>query len=134
MINLKDYQEFVLSTTSWESKSPADFIERLDTIGNNPIAINPSLLLTAAIGMASESGEFSEIVKKVMFQGKFYNGEVREHLIRELGDVLWYVANAATSLGMDLEDVIRVNIDKLSARYPDGFEAVRSEEREEDDL
>jgi len=134
MTDLNAYQDFVLSTTSNESRFTADFIERLDTIGNNPTAISASLLMTAAIGMASESGEFSEIVKKLMFQGKHYNGEVREHLIRELGDVLWYVANAATALDVDLEDVVQVNIDKLSARYPGGFEAFRSENREENDV
>jgi len=134
MTSLNAYQDFVLSTTSNDSRSPADFIERIDTLGNNPVAINPSLLLTAAIGMASESGEFSEVVKKIMFQGKYYDGEVREHLIRELGDVMWYVANAATSLGIDLEDVLLVNIDKLRVRYPDGFEVFRSEQRDENDI
>jgi len=134
MIDLNEYQDFVLSTTSDESRYIGDFIERIDAMGNTAIPINPSLLLTAAIGMGSEAGEFQEIVKKLIFQGKPYTGEIREHMIRELGDVLWYVANAATALDVTFEDIVQANVNKLRARYPEGFEVFRSENRDPQDL
>lgn len=134
MTDLNEYQDFVLSTTSDESRFLGDFIERIEAMGNTAIPINPSLLLTAAIGMGSEAGEFQEIVKKLIFQGKPYTGEIREHMIRELGDVLWYVANAATALDVTLEDIVQANVNKLRVRYPEGFEAFRSENRDPQDL
>ena len=134
MTDLNEYQDFVLSTTSDESRFLGDFIERIEAMGNTAIPINPSLLLTAAIGMGSEAGEFQEIVKKLIFQGKSYNGDIREHMIRELGDVLWYVANAATALNVTFEDIVQANINKLQARYPEGFEVFRSENRDPQDL
>ena len=97
MIDLSTYQDFVISTTSNESRFVDDFMERIDNIGNSDAFINASLLLTAAIGMGSEAGEFQEVVKKIIFQGKPYTEDIREHLIKELGDVMWYVANAATA-------------------------------------
>jgi NTP pyrophosphatase (non-canonical NTP hydrolase) len=85
------------------------------------------------MGMSGESGEALDIVKKIMFQGHELNEATREHLIRELGDVLWYVATTAESLGTDLETVMQTNIDKLRARYPKRFDAERSQHREEGD-
>ena len=96
--------------------------------------VNIPLLLTAAIGMSSENGEFSEIVKKCVFQGKEFNRKERYHMKRELGDILWYLANAATALGYNLDEIMFENIEKLEARYPNGFEVFRSENRAEGDL
>jgi len=91
-------------------------------------------LLTASVGLASESGEFSEIVKKIVFQGKEYNDDVRYHMLRELGDICWYLANAANALGADLEEIVKMNVEKLEARYPNGFEVARSENRAKGDI
>ena len=93
-----------------------------------------NLLLQGVMGMSGESGEALDIVKKIMFQGHELNEATKEHLIRELGDVLWYVATTAESLGTDLETVMKVNIDKLRARYPMAFDAERSQHREEGDV
>lgn len=93
-----------------------------------------NLLLQGVMGMSGEAGEALDIVKKIMFQGHPLNEATKEHLIRELGDVLWYVATTAEALGIDLETVMEVNIDKLRARYPKKFDAERSRHREEGDL
>ena len=93
-----------------------------------------SQLLTASIGMQAESGEFSEIIKKVIFQGKEWNEDERFHLKRELGDVLWYWVQGCQALGFTPEEVINENIRKLSARYPHGFDVLRSENRQEGDI
>ena len=92
-----------------------------------------NLLLQGVMGMSGESGEALDIVKKIIFQGHELNEATKEHLIRELGDVLWYVATTAESLGTDLETVMQVNIDKLRARYPMAFDSERSQHREEGD-
>ena len=93
-----------------------------------------NLLLQGVMGMSGESGEALDIVKKIMFQGHELNEETKEHLIRELGDVLWYVATTAEALGVPLETVMQVNIDKLRARYPKAFDAERSQHRQEGDI
>lgn len=131
MVDLVAYQDFVLSVTSDESRMVTDLMDRLDSVSNSDAYINASLILTAAIGIGSEAGEFQEIIKKVMFQGKPYTEELRQHLIDELGDVMWYVANAANALDVDLDDVVEGNIAKLEKRYPGGFDVYRSENRDE---
>ena len=93
-----------------------------------------NLLLQGVMGMSGESGEALDIVKKIMFQGHELNEATKEHLIRELGDVLWYVATTAEALGVPLETVMQTNIDKLRARYPKAFDAERSQHREEGDV
>ena len=92
-----------------------------------------NLLLQGVMGMSGESGEALDIVKKIMFQGHELNEATKEHLIRELGDVLWYVATTAEALNVPLETVMQVNIDKLRARYPKRFDTERSQHREEGD-
>ena len=92
-----------------------------------------NLLLQGVMGMSGESGEALDIVKKIMFQGHELNEATREHLIRELGDVLWYVATTAEALDVPLETVMQVNVDKLRARYPMAFDTERSQHREEGD-
>ena len=92
-----------------------------------------NLLLQGVMGMSGESGEALDIVKKIMFQGHELNEATKEHLIRELGDVLWSVATTAEALGVPLETVMQVNIDKLRARYPMAFDSERSQHREEGD-
>ena len=92
-----------------------------------------NLLLQGVMGMSGESGEALDIVKKIMFQGHELNEATKEHLIRELGDVLWYVATTAEALNVPLETVMQVNVDKLRARYPMAFDSERSQHREEGD-
>jgi NTP pyrophosphatase (non-canonical NTP hydrolase) len=88
-------------------------------------------LMNGALGLAGEAGEVADIVKKATFQGHTIN---REHLAKELGDVCWYIAETATAIGYDLETIMQMNIDKLMKRYPDGFSADRSQNREDGDL
>jgi NTP pyrophosphatase (non-canonical NTP hydrolase) len=109
-------------------------IDRLYGLSHTHKDTEFSQLLTAAIGMQAESGEFSEVIKKIIFQGKEYNEDERFHLKRELGDVLWYWVQGCSALGYTPQEVMEENIKKLEARYPDGFEAVRSEVRADGDI
>jgi NTP pyrophosphatase (non-canonical NTP hydrolase) len=96
---------------------------------------NVPLLLTSAIGMAAETGEFCEIPKKIFFQGKNLSEEARFHMKRELGDVFWYWINACRALHLDPNDVISENVRKLEARYPGGnFDPYYSENRQQGDI
>jgi len=129
---LDDYVSFVDSVTSDNSKRSDVFFDALDKIEEKGIA--PERILTASIGMASEAGEFSDIIKKIVFQGKEVNEETIRHLKLELGDVMWYISQACMALNVSLEEVIRMNIEKLEKRYPGGFEAVRSNNKSQDDI
>ena len=133
MIDFKKYEHFVDAVTSDSSK---DFVALADRMGElDRQGANIERLLTAAVGISAEGGEFTEIVKKMVFQGKPWNEDNREHLIIELGDVLWYVAQACMALDVSLDDVIAQNITKLAARYPEGhFDSYFSENRRIDDL
>ena len=133
-IDLNKYQAFVDAVTSDASNDVADMIKRLQNLDAEP-DLNISLLMTAGIGLASEGGEFNEIVKKMVFQGKPFNEENRFHMKRELGDIIWYWINACRALGYDPNEVIAENVKKLEARYPGGsFDAFYSENRKEGDL
>lgn len=130
---LDEYGKFVQSTTSEESLSTEVLVDRLmDLHIHNSVEF--SQLLTASIGMQAESGEFSEIIKKIIFQGKEFTKEERFHLMRELGDVLWYWVQGCTALGYTPQQVMEENIRKLESRYPNGFEVVRSEIRAKGDI
>ena len=131
-IDFKRYEEFVDAVTSDCSK---DFISLADRMGAlDREGANIERLATAGIGLAAESGEFLEIVKKMVFQGKPWNDDNREHLIIELGDVLWYVAQACMALEVSFDDVVAGNVEKLKKRYPGGeFDVYHSENRASDD-
>ena len=132
-IDLNKYVEFVNTTTSNPSKEHTPFIDRLMELREK--GFPTERLLTAAVGMSAEAGEFTEIVKKIVFQGKPVNEENIFHLKRELGDIMWYVSQACIGLDISLEEVIQMNFEKLSARYPEGtFDVYRSENRVEGDL
>jgi NTP pyrophosphatase (non-canonical NTP hydrolase) len=136
-IDLKKYTKFVDAVTSAESNNYDHLHQRILEIRNNPETahMNPSLLLTAAIGLAAEGGEFAELPKKIFFQGKPYNEEARYHMKRELGDIMWYWINACRALDLDPNDVIQENVNKLQSRYPGGmFDAHYSENRKDGDL
>ena len=128
-----DYAKFVISTTSKESLSTLTLAEKLLRLGRETDT-EWSQLLTASIGMQAESGEFSEVIKKIIFQGKPFTEDERFHLKRELGDVLWYWVQGCTALGYTPQQVMEENIKKLESRYPNGFEVARSEHRKEGDI
>ena len=132
MIDFKKYEHFVDAVTSDSSK---DFVALADRMGElDRQGANIERLLTAAVGISAEGGEFTEIVKKMVFQGKPFNEDNREHLIIELGDVLWYVAQATQALGVSFNDVIETTVKKLEKRYPSGeFDVFLSENRSADD-
>jgi NTP pyrophosphatase (non-canonical NTP hydrolase) len=132
-IDLNKYQDFVEAVTSAESNNSTDMkaaVDRLEESG-----VNVSLLLTGAVGMSAEGGEFMEIVKKCIFQGKPLNEETQFHAKRELGDIMWYWINSCRALNIDPNEVIAENVRKLEARYPGGsFDAYYSENRQDGDL
>ena len=131
-VDPKKYLDFVNQVTSDESKDGVAFVNRLRDLEGDDCEIHR--LLTAAVGISAEGGEFTEIVKKMVFQGKPFNEDNREHLIIELGDVLWYVAQATQALGVSFNDVIETNVKKLEKRYPSGeFDVFLSENRSSDD-
>ena len=107
-IDLNKYVEFVDATTSKPSKDFSDFADRLNDLKIQ--GFPTERLLTAAVGMSAEAGEFTEIVKKIVFQGKPVNQENLFHLKRELGDIMWYVANACLGLDISLEEIIQMNL------------------------
>ena len=132
-VDTKKYTEFVDAVTSNESKSSEAFSVRLRDLYSEGLPVER--LLTAAVGMSAESGEFTEVVKKMIFQVKPVNDENIFHLKRELGDVMWYVAQACMALDTDFNEIIEMNVDKLKARYPGGeFDVHKSENRAEGDL
>jgi NTP pyrophosphatase (non-canonical NTP hydrolase) len=132
-IDLTRYIEFVDAVTSDESRDFLALTERFVELDEK--GANIERLLTSAVGINAEGGEFMEIVKKMIFQGKSWSPETRTHLLKELGDILWYCAQAVKALDTNFDDVIQMNIDKLSARYPGGvFDAYYSENRQEGDL
>jgi len=138
-MQLDEYRKFVDTITSDESKVYTAFLHRLAELEMSDAHIQGNIniprLLTAAFGLVSEGGEFTEVVKKVLFQGKTLDKEIRTRLIKELGDVAWYWANACTALNVDPNEVLEINANKLKARFPEGhFTAERSENRLDDDV
>jgi NTP pyrophosphatase (non-canonical NTP hydrolase) len=127
------YIEFVRQTTSPASSEYPKLVERLNELEGQGADV--SRLMTAAFGMSAEAGEFTEVVKKIFLQGKSYNEDNVFHMKRELGDLCWYLAQACIALNITFEEVLEMNYEKLSARYPDGsFDVYRSENRVEGDL
>ena len=133
-IDLNKYKNFVEKVTSIESNEVSSLIDRLQSLETDT-GVNISLLLTGSIGIASEGGDFSEIVKKCIFQGKPLDDDTRFHIKRELGDIAWYWINSCRALDLDPNEVIAENVNKLKNRYPEGnFNVWYSENREEGDL
>ena len=97
----------------------------------NPVLDKKDVLINSVMGLCGESGEAIDIVKKWLMQGHELD---REHLVRELGDVAWYLAEAATALDVPLEAVFQGNLDKLRQRFPNGFDTGASVNRKENDL
>ena len=134
MIDLNRYKEFVQGVTSEASNSSVEMSNRIESL-ENETGTNIALLMTGAIGIASEGGEFAEIIKKCVFQGKPMDDETVFHCKRELGDIMWYWINSCRALGLDPNDVVQENVNKLKARYPGGeFDVHYSENRKDGDL
>ena len=132
-IDFKRYETFVDAVTSDASIDFVNLADRMVELDGQ--GANIERLLTAAVGMSAEAGEFTEIVKKMVFQGKPWNGANKHHLVTELGDIMWYVANACMALDISFDDVIATNVKKLEKRYPGGsFDVFYSENRQEGDL
>lgn len=132
-IDFERYQEFVNAVTSDASTDFVALADRLVELDEK--GANIERLLTAGVGINAEGGEFLEIIKKMIFQGKPWNDANREHLIIELGDIMWYVAQACIALEVSFDDVVAGNVTKLEKRYPGGsFDVFYSENRAEDDL
>ena len=146
-IDLLKYTEFVKAVTSKESDDLTQFMGQLDRLDGNYEAYGPNgemqhgpdinvpLLITGALGLAAETGEFCEIPKKMLFQGKPLTEENLFHMKRELGDIMWYWINTCRALNLNPNDVIAENVNKLKARYPSGeFDVYQSENRQQGDI
>ena len=130
---LNDYGDFVTKVTSEPSLDQSSLDERMKEIDSTS-PIKSARLLTAALGLGSETGEFVEIVKKMFLQGKPADEDNIYHMKRELGDIMWYWTTACMALKLDPYEVIKENQDKLEARYGEKFEVDRSEHRKDGDL
>ena len=131
-VDFDKYAEFVDAVTSDESKDFLTLSDRLVQLDEK--GANIERLLTAGVGLNAEAGEFLEIIKKMIFQGKPWSEDNREHLVIELGDAIWYIANACMALEVSFDEVVALNVKKLKKRYPGGqFDVYYSENREEGD-
>ena len=133
-VDTERYLDFVAGVTSQPSTDLPTLLSRMTELDVSDDADIPRLL-TAALGLTAASGEFTEVVKKIILQGKPYNDENKFHMKRELGDICWYLAQACMALDTTFDEVIEMNVDKLKARYPGGeFDVHNSENRKEGDL
>jgi len=131
-IKFERYEEFVNAVTSDASTNFVDFADRIGELDRE--GANIERLLTAGVGINAEGGEFLEIIKKMIFQGKPWNEDNKEHLIIELGDIMWYVAQACMALEVSMDQVLETNVKKLEKRYPEGsFDIYFSENRKAGD-
>ena len=108
-MNVSEYQDLALRTM-------------------NPDLTKQEMLINSMMGLCGESGEAIDLVKKHLFHGHELD---KDKLAKELGDIAWYLAEAAQAIGVPLEEILRANIEKLKKRYPEGFEAKRSVHRKE---
>ena len=132
-VDTKKYIEFVYGVTSAPSQDSDVLQERISELVLGGADV--SHLLTAALGLTAESGEFTEVVKKILLQGKPYYEENVFHMKRELGDICWYIAQACMALDTTFDEIIEMNVEKLEKRYPGGsFNVHHSENRQEGDL
>ena len=128
----QDYLDFVNNVTSDASKNQIDFVDALMIMEEQ--GAEPSRLMTAALGLNGEAAEFSEIIKKCIFQGKEFDDDTHKRLKSELSDVMWYVAQGCIALNTSIDELCEINTNKLKERYPEGFSKDKSENRKEGDL
>jgi len=132
-VDFDKYAAFVNEVTSFPSKSDDEFVRRIQALQEQEVPI--SRLLTAAVGITAEGGEFTEIVKKIAFQGKELTNDSKLHMVKELGDVMWYITQACLALNVSLDHILAQNMVKLLSRYPEGaFDIYRSENRKDGDI
>ena len=133
-VDTERYVDFVREVTSNESVHYAALLTRMNNLELEDDCNIPPLI-TAAFGLTAEAGEFTEVVKKIILQGKPYNEENVFHMKRELGDICWYLAQACMALDTSFDEIMEMNVEKLKARYPGGeFDVHKSENRAEGDL
>ena len=133
-VDTEKYLDFVAGVTSPASSNFAELLRRFTELEIKSDCDSPRLL-TAALGLAAEAGEFTEVVKKIILQGKPYNEDNVFHMKRELGDICWYIAQACMALDTTFDEIIEMNVEKLKARYPGGeFDVHKSENRKVGDL
>ena len=133
-VDTERYLDFVAGVTSQPSTDLPTLLSRMTELNVSDDADIPRLL-TAALGLTAESGEFTEVIKKIILQGKPYNEDNVFHLKRELGDICWYLAQACMALDTTFDEIIEMNVEKLKARYPGGeYDVHNSENRKEGDL
>jgi NTP pyrophosphatase (non-canonical NTP hydrolase) len=133
-VDLNKYAKFVEGVTSDESNKFGAMVSKMQALETQS-DVNIALLLTGAIGIASEGGEYAEIVKKCIFQGKPLDDDTKFHIKRELGDIIWYWVNSCRAMDLDPNEVIAENVAKLKSRYPGGeFDVHHSENRKDGDL
>ena len=134
IIDTNKYIEFVKQTTSKPSSNLADLLTRITEL-ESVNDCNVPHLLTGALGLSAEAGEFVEIVKKILLQGKSYTEENVIHMKKEAGDCLWYISQICIALDTNFEELMQMNYEKLSARYPEGtFDVYKSENRADGDI
>ena len=132
-IDPNKYIEFVRQTTSPASSEYQKLVERLNELEGQ--CANVPRLMTAAFGISAEAGELVEIIKKIFLQGKPYTEENIIHMKKEAGDILWYMSQLCIALDTTFEELMEINYQKLSARYPEGtFDIHRSENRKDGDI
>ena len=133
-VDTEKYLDFVAGVTSPASSDLPQLLSRMTELDVTDDADVPRLL-TAALGLSAEAGEFTEVVKKIILQGKPYNEDNVFHMKRELGDICWYLAQACMALDTTFDEIIEMNVEKLEKRYPGGsFDVHKSENRQEGDL
>ena len=133
-VDTEKYVDFVKEVTSNESVHYAALLTRMNNLELEDDCNIPPLI-TAAFGLTAEAGEFTEVVKKIILQGKPYNEENVFHMKRELGDICWYIAQACMALDTSFDEILVLNVDKLKKRYPGGeFDVIKSENRKEGDI
>lgn len=133
VIDTKKYIEFVRQTTSPASSDFNKLIERMKEFDEEGVKLTH--LLTFALGASAEMGEAVEIIKKCLLQGKPFTDDAKVHLTKELGDVLYYIGQFCIAMNISFEEIMQINYEKLSARYPEGtFSVYRSENRVDGDI
>jgi len=133
LIDTQKYIEFVKQTTSPASSDINALIHRMKELDEQGVKLTH--LLTFALGASAEIGEAIEIIKKCLLQGKPFNDATKIHCVKELGDVFWYLAQFCIAMNVTFEDIMQINYEKLSARYPEGtFSVYRSENRKDEDI
>jgi hypothetical protein len=132
-IDSNKYIAFVKQTTSPASSDINTLLDRIKELDNEGVKLTH--LLTFALGASAEMGEAIEIIKKCLLQGKPFNEDSKTWILKEVSDSLWYFAQFCIAMDVTFEDIMQINYEKLSARYPEGtFSVYRSENRKEDDI